>query len=120
MRETGALMSSNLSSLNAAAEDAISRMRSVAEALADREAEGDEHHAVDDVEPLRRHPARVVLHQRGQERQHRAVHQHLGLTEEEIVTLAKNSFAGSFLSDAEKQAQLDKIGAQCETLKKSL
>lgn len=51
---------------------------------------------------------------------YRAVHQHLGLTEEEIVTLAKNSFAGSFLSDAEKQAQLDKIGAQCETLKKSL
>lgn len=51
---------------------------------------------------------------------YRAVHTHLGLTENEIVTLAKNSFTGSFLSYAEKQAQLDKIDAQCETLKQSV
>lgn len=35
---------------------------------------------------------------------YRAVHQHLGLSEVEIVTLAKNSLAASFLSDREKQA----------------
>ncbi|MEX0304143.1 MAG: adenosine deaminase [Leisingera sp.] len=51
---------------------------------------------------------------------YRAVHQHLDLSEQEIVTLARNSFTGSFLPDAEKQAQLDKIDAQCETLKSSL
>ncbi|KIC08268.1 adenine deaminase [Leisingera sp. ANG-M1] len=51
---------------------------------------------------------------------YRAVHQHLELTEQEIITLAKNSFAGSFLSDREKQAQLDRIDGQCEMLKKSL
>lgn len=51
---------------------------------------------------------------------YRAVHQHLGLSEGEIITLARNSFAASFLSDAEKQAQLDKIDAQVETLKKSV
>ncbi|KIC17585.1 adenosine deaminase [Leisingera sp. ANG-Vp] len=51
---------------------------------------------------------------------YRAVHQHLDLSEQEIVTLARNSFAGSFLTDAEKQAQLDKIDAQCGTLKNRL
>lgn len=50
---------------------------------------------------------------------YRAVHQHLDLSEQEIITLARNSFAGSFLSDGEKQAQLDRIDAQVETLKKS-
>ncbi|MEX0348437.1 MAG: adenosine deaminase [Paracoccaceae bacterium] len=47
---------------------------------------------------------------------YRAVHENLSLTESEVVTLARNSFAGSFLSDAEKQAQLDKIDAQIESL----
>ena len=51
---------------------------------------------------------------------YRAVHQHLDLSEQQIITLARNSFAGSFLSDAEKQAQLDRIDTQVETLKKSL
>lgn len=48
----------------------------------------------------------------------RAVHEHLGLTEGEIVTLAKNSFASSFLPDDEKQARLDKIDAQIDSLKR--
>ncbi|WP_372571442.1 adenosine deaminase [Ruegeria jejuensis] len=47
---------------------------------------------------------------------YRAVHDHLALSEAEIVTLARNSFAGSFLSDAEKQAQMDKIDAQIDSL----
>jgi adenosine deaminase len=51
---------------------------------------------------------------------YRAVHEHLGLDENDIITLAKNSFAASFLSDGEKQAQLDKIDAQVETLKKTV
>lgn len=48
---------------------------------------------------------------------YRAVTEHLGLSETEIITLAKNSFAASFLSDAEKQAQLDKVDQQVESLK---
>ena len=40
---------------------------------------------------------------------YRAVHDALGLNENELITLAKNSFAGSFLDDKQKQAQLDKI-----------
>lgn len=47
---------------------------------------------------------------------YRAVHEHLGVSEAEIVTLAKNSFAASFLPDAEKQAQIDRIDAQVDTL----
>ena len=40
---------------------------------------------------------------------YRAVHDALCLNENELITLAKNSFAGSFLDDKEKQTQLDKI-----------
>lgn len=47
---------------------------------------------------------------------YRAVHEHLGLGEGEIVTLAKNSFAASFLTDGEKQAGIDRIDAQVDTL----
>ncbi|MCL6285230.1 adenosine deaminase [Ruegeria sp. 2012CJ41-6] len=47
---------------------------------------------------------------------YRAVHDNLSLTEGEIVTLARNSFAGSFLTGAEKQVQLDKIDAQIDRL----
>lgn len=49
---------------------------------------------------------------------YRAVHQHLNLTEREVVQLAKNSFSGSFLSDSEKQRQLDKIDRQIDTLRR--
>lgn len=49
---------------------------------------------------------------------YRAVLKGLGLTAAEIVTLAKNSFAASFLSDAEKQAHLDNIDAQVDDLKR--
>ena len=38
-----------------------------------------------------------------------AVRKALGLSEAELVMLAKNSFAASFLSDNEKQAHLDKL-----------
>jgi len=48
---------------------------------------------------------------------YRAVHAHLGVSESEIVTLAKNSFAASFLSDAEKQAQIDRIDAQVDAIR---
>lgn len=50
---------------------------------------------------------------------YRAVLEHLGLTAPEIIQLAKNSFAGSFLSRAEKQEQLDKIDHQVDTLQKA-
>lgn len=46
---------------------------------------------------------------------YRAVHEHLGLSEKEIIQLVKNSFAGSFLSDSEKQSQLDKVDQQIGT-----
>lgn len=47
---------------------------------------------------------------------YRAVHENLSLSEAEIVQLARNSFAASFLSDDEKQAQLDKIDRQIGNL----
>lgn len=47
---------------------------------------------------------------------YRAVLEHLDLTEFQVIQLAKNSFSGSFLSDAEKQEQLDRIDRQIETL----
>ncbi|WP_120500351.1 adenosine deaminase [Roseovarius sp. EL26] len=48
-----------------------------------------------------------------------AVVDHLDLREQDVVTLAKNSFAGSFMSDSEKQQQLDAIDRQIETLHKA-
>ncbi len=48
---------------------------------------------------------------------YRAVHEHLALTPDELVTLAKNSFKASFLTDAEKQARLDSIDRQVDTLR---
>lgn len=43
-----------------------------------------------------------------------AVSNAVGLSPDEIITLAKNSFAGSFLSDREKQAQLDAVDRYVE------
>lgn len=48
---------------------------------------------------------------------YRAVADALDLSASDIVTLAKNSFKSSFLSDADKQAQLDKIDAQADRLR---
>jgi len=48
---------------------------------------------------------------------YRAVHEHLDVTEADIVTLAKNSFAASFLSDREKQTMIDKVDAQVASLR---
>lgn len=48
---------------------------------------------------------------------YRAVRDHLGVDAGQIVTLTKNSFAASFLSDGEKQAMLDKIDAQADKLR---
>ncbi|HAT85519.1 MAG TPA: adenosine deaminase [Rhizobiales bacterium] len=45
---------------------------------------------------------------------YRAVYEHLPLVEKDLVTLAQNSFKASFLSDQEKQAQLDAIDAIVE------
>ncbi len=50
---------------------------------------------------------------------YRAVAEHLDVSEKEIVQLAKNSFAGSFMTDAEKQGQLDRIDKQIDSLRKS-
>ena len=50
---------------------------------------------------------------------YRAVLDHLDLTEGDIIQLARNSFAGAFLSDAEKQTQLGKIDRQVDTLRKA-
>jgi adenosine deaminase len=50
---------------------------------------------------------------------YRAVQEHLKLSENEIIQLARNSFAGSFLSDRQKQKRLSKIDAQIETLMNS-
>jgi adenine deaminase len=47
---------------------------------------------------------------------YRAVHEHLELSEKDIIKLAKNSFAGSFLEDSEKQTQLEKIDRQIAAL----
>ena len=49
---------------------------------------------------------------------YRAVHQALDLSEQEIITLAKNSFKASFISDNAKQAHLDAIDAVVEDVKK--
>nr|WP_321444932.1 adenosine deaminase [uncultured Cohaesibacter sp.] len=49
---------------------------------------------------------------------YRAVHQALDLSEQEIITLAKNSFKASFISDSAKQAHLDAIDAMVEDVKK--
>ena len=51
---------------------------------------------------------------------YRAVHQHLKLTESEIIKLAKNSFAGSFLTAGEKQAQLDRIDKCVDDIQRSV
>ncbi|SNZ07239.1 adenosine deaminase [Cohaesibacter gelatinilyticus] len=45
---------------------------------------------------------------------YRAVYEHLPLVEKDLVTLAQNSFKASFLSDQEKQIQLDAIDAIVE------
>ncbi|HPE59285.1 MAG TPA: adenosine deaminase [Thiolinea sp.] len=42
---------------------------------------------------------------------YRAIHDALGLSERELVTLAKNSFRAAFLSDRDKQAGLDAVAA---------
>lgn len=47
---------------------------------------------------------------------YRAVHNHLALNEAEIITLAENSFKGSFLSSREKQAYLEEISRCAETV----
>ncbi len=48
---------------------------------------------------------------------YRAVHEHLGVDAAGIVRLAKNSFAASFLPDREKQARLDAIDGQVESVR---
>ncbi|PLW76886.1 adenosine deaminase [Cohaesibacter celericrescens] len=50
---------------------------------------------------------------------YRAIHQALDLSEKDIIKLAKNSFAASFISDSEKQAHIDAIDAVVEEIKKS-
>ncbi|MEM7068993.1 MAG: adenosine deaminase [Pseudomonadota bacterium] len=50
---------------------------------------------------------------------YRAVHGALGLDEIELITLAKNSFAASFLEDREKQAYLDRVDNCVEEVKRS-
>ena len=51
---------------------------------------------------------------------YRAIHQALDLSEEDIITLAKNSFAASFIPDCEKQAQFDAIDRTVEDVKRSV
>lgn len=50
---------------------------------------------------------------------YRAVLEHLNLSDAEIIKLAKNSFAASFLSDEDKQKQIDKIDSQVSSLRKA-
>ena len=50
---------------------------------------------------------------------YRAVAAALDLGGKDIVQLARNSFAASFLDDGDKQAQLDKIDRQADTLPKT-
>ena len=38
-----------------------------------------------------------------------ALHESIGLTSEEVVTLAKNSFEASFLEEGEKRAYLNQV-----------
>ena len=47
---------------------------------------------------------------------YRAVLEHQNLSENEIIRLAKNSFAASFLSNEEKQKRLDKIDQQVNAI----
>lgn len=49
---------------------------------------------------------------------YRAVHDALDLNENELIKLAKNSFAGSFLGNREKQKQLDAIDSCIESIKR--
>lgn len=51
---------------------------------------------------------------------YRAVHKHLNLTENEIIELARNSFSGSFLTDNDKQANMDRINKCVDEIKKSV
>ena len=50
---------------------------------------------------------------------YRAVQQSLNLDENDIVTLTKNSFKASFLSDDEKQRQLDRVDSQVSRIQQS-
>ncbi|WP_371227093.1 adenosine deaminase [Roseovarius sp. 2305UL8-3] len=50
---------------------------------------------------------------------YRAVLEHLDLSENDVVKLAKNSFAASFMTDTQKQNQLDRIDRQIESLRAS-
>lgn len=47
---------------------------------------------------------------------YRAVHQALGLSEQDIITLAKNSFASSFLDDKQKQQAMDAVDITAKKL----
>ena len=49
---------------------------------------------------------------------YRAVHKALNLDENDIITLAKNSFAASFISDAEKQAHFNSVDAMVDAVRK--
>ena len=51
---------------------------------------------------------------------YKAVHGALNLDEHELVTLARNSFAGSFLEDGEKQRCLDQIEACVGEIKREI
>jgi adenine deaminase len=50
---------------------------------------------------------------------YRAVHKALGLDENDIIRLAKNSFSASFIPDKEKQAHHDAIDRMVEDVKKA-
>lgn len=47
---------------------------------------------------------------------YRAVHQALDLSEQDIITLAKNSFASSFLDDKQKQQAMDAVDSTAKKL----
>ena len=47
---------------------------------------------------------------------YRAVHQALDLSEQDIITLAKNSFASSFLDDKQKQRAMDAVDSAAKKL----
>ena len=51
---------------------------------------------------------------------YRAVYEHLELTENEIIELAKNSFAGSFMTKQEKQANMNRIDDCVEDIQRSV
>lgn len=51
---------------------------------------------------------------------YRAVYEALDLDEKDIIKLAKNSFASSFLSDAEKQERIDIVDAMVENIKRDV